>query len=71
MDALTRTAPEPRISPTVLQRIGRTRLLTVNRILPEGCARILIKELRSLTLRQRMAQFCGVSVNVSHGKRQN
>jgi cysteine synthase len=44
MDALTRIAPEPRISPTVLQRIGRTRLLTVNRILPEGCARILIKD---------------------------
>jgi cysteine synthase A len=44
MDALARTAPEPRISPTVLQRIGRTRLLTLNRILPEGCARILIKD---------------------------
>ncbi|MDF2764301.1 MAG: cysteine synthase family protein [Rhodospirillales bacterium] len=44
MEALARTAPEPRISPTVLQRIGRTRLLTLNRILPEGCARILIKD---------------------------
>jgi cysteine synthase A len=37
-------AREPRIHPSVLQRIGRTRLLTVNRILPKGCARILIKD---------------------------
>jgi cysteine synthase A len=44
MDAPNRTAPEPRIHPSVLQRIGRTRLLTLNRILPEGCARILIKD---------------------------
>jgi cysteine synthase len=44
MDALSRAAPEPRIHPSVLQRIGRTRLLTANRILPEGCARILIKD---------------------------
>ena len=44
MDALTRTAPEPRITPSVLQRIGRTRLLTLNRILPQECARILIKD---------------------------
>jgi threonine synthase len=44
MDAPNRTGPEPRIHPSVLQRIGRTRLLTLNRILPEGCARILIKD---------------------------
>jgi cysteine synthase len=44
METLTRTAREPRISPTVLQRIGRTRLLAVSRILPQGCARILIKD---------------------------
>jgi cysteine synthase A len=45
MEAPTGTAArEPRIHSSVLQRIGRTRLLTVDRILPKGCARILIND---------------------------
>lgn len=40
------TAPmgkEPRIDASVLQRIGNTPLLELKRIVPNGCARILIK----------------------------
>ena len=36
-------APQPRIDTSVLQRIGNTPLLELRRIVPEGCARILIK----------------------------
>jgi len=45
MEDLAGTAArEPRIHSSLPQRIGRTRLLTVDRILPKGCARILIKD---------------------------
>src|SRR5215471_8341959 len=34
---------EPRIDASVLRRIGGTPLLALGRVVPEGCARILIK----------------------------
>jgi cysteine synthase A len=34
---------EPRIETSILQSIGRTPLLELKRIVPKGCARILIK----------------------------
>jgi cysteine synthase A len=36
-------APEPLIDSSVLQRIGNTPLLALRRIVPAGCARILVK----------------------------
>jgi cysteine synthase A len=44
MDALVARVERPAIHSSVLERIGRTPLLAVKRILPEGCARILVKD---------------------------
>jgi cysteine synthase A len=43
MPADVQTLPEFRIDTSVLQRIGNTPLLELRRIVPDGCARILIK----------------------------
>jgi cysteine synthase len=42
-DSMSTAASEPAIDASVLQRIGRTPLLELRRIVPEDCARILIK----------------------------
>ncbi len=41
--AISPASKEPRIDASVLQRIGGTPLLELKRIVPDGCARILVK----------------------------
>jgi cysteine synthase A len=44
MESLAGPDEAPAIRSSVLERIGRTPLIAVKRVLPEGCARILVKD---------------------------